>query len=142
MCRSGAFIGTNTLNSFSYRKFDLNEIIIHRNGFATAGTPMSTTDNKRQYYNSVAALAYVENGHRISLTDFPEHYIMVFDPTVTQEATHGFIHPELANSSLSVELIFGEAFPNNIEILFLGEKCSTVYIDSARNVSKNALSMS
>ena len=142
MCRSDAFIGTNTLNPFSYRKFDLNEIIIYRNGFATAGTPMSTTDNKRLYYNSMAALAYVENGHGISLTDFPEHYIMVFDLTSTQEATHDFIHPELTNSSLSVELKFGAALPNNIEILFLGEKCSTVYIDSARNVSKNALPMS
>ena len=141
MCRSDAFIGTNTLNPFSYRKFDLNEIIIYRNGFATAGTPMSTTDNKRLYYNSMAALAYVENGHGISLTDFPEHYIMVFDLTSTQEATHDFIHPELTNPSLSVELKFGAALPN-IEILFLGEKCSTVYIDSARNVSKNALPMS
>ena len=142
MCRSDAFIGTNTRNPFSYRKFDLNEIIIYRNGFATAGPPMSTTDNKRLYYNSMAALAYVENGHGISLTDFPEHYIMLFDLTSTQEATLDFVHPELTNSSLSVELKFGAALPNNIEILFLGEKCSTVYIDSARNVSKNALPMS
>ena len=87
----------------------------------------------------MAALAYVENGHGISLTDFPEHYIMVFDLTSTQEATHDFNHPELTNSSLSVELKFGTALPSNIEILFLGEKCSTVYIDSSRNVSKNAL---
>ena len=137
MCRSDAFIGTNTLNPFSYRKFDLNEIIIYRNGFATAGTPMSRTDNKRLYYNSMAALAYVENGRGIS--DFPEHYIMVFDLTSTQETTHDFIHPELTNSSLSVELKFGTALPRNIEILFLGEKCSTVYIDSSRNVFKNAL---
>ncbi|XP_075253281.1 uncharacterized protein F54H12.2-like [Convolutriloba macropyga] len=139
MCRSDAFIGTNTLNPFSYQKFDLNEIIIYRNGFATAGTPISTTDNKRLYYNSMAALAYVENGHGISLSDFPNHYFMVFDLTSTQEATHDFIHPELTNSSLSVELKFGAALPRNIEILFLGEKCSTVYIDSSRNVSKNAL---
>ena len=120
MCRSDAFIGTNTLNPFSYRKFDLNEIKIYRNGFATAGTLMSTTDNKRLYYNSMAALAYVENGHGISLTDFPEHYIMVFDLTSTQEAKHNFIHPELTNSSLSVELKFGAPLPN-IEIIFLGE---------------------
>ena len=139
MCRSDAFIGTNTLNPFSYQKFDLNEIIIYRNGFATAATPMSTTDDKRLYYNSMAFLAYVENGHGISLTDFPEHYIMVFDLTSAQEATHDFIHPELTNSSLSVELKFGTALPRNIEILFLGEKCSTAYIDSSRNVSKNAL---
>ena len=139
MCRSDAFIGTNTLNPFSYQKFDMNEIIIYHNGFTTAGTPMSTTDNKRLYYNSMAAQAYVENGHGISLSDFPNHYIMVFDLTSTQEATHDFLHPELTNSSLSLELKFGAALPCNIEILFLGEKCSTVYIDSLRNVSKNAL---
>ena len=95
MCRSDAFIGTNTLNPFSYQKFGLNEIIIYRYGFATAGTPMSTTDNKRLYHNSMAALAYVKNGHGMSLSDFPNHYLMVFDLTSTQEATHDFIHPEL-----------------------------------------------
>ena len=103
---------------------------------------MSSTDNKRQYYNSIAALVFVENGHALTLTYFPKHYIMVFDLTSTQENTHDSIHPELTSSSLSVELIFGAAPPNNIEILFLGGKCSTVYIDSARKVSINALSMS
>ena len=49
MCRSDAFIGTNSLNPFSYRKFDLDVIIFYRNGFATVGTPMSTTDNKQLY---------------------------------------------------------------------------------------------
>ena len=84
----------------------------------------------------MGALAFIENGHVISTADFPRHYIIVFDLTSTQEATHDFSHPELTNSSLSVELKFGAALSNNIEILFLGEKCSTVYIDSARNVSK------
>ena len=87
----------------------------------------------------MAALAYVENGHGIPLTNFPNHYIMVFDLTSTQEATHDFIHPELTNSSISVELKFDADLAANTEILFLGEKASTIYIDSARNVSKNAL---
>ena len=142
MSASAAFIGTNTENPFSFRKFGQNEITVYRNGFATAGTPMSTRDDKRLYFNSMGALAFIENGHGITLADFPRHYIMVFDLTSTQEATHDFIHPELTNSSLSIELKFGAALANNIEILFLGEKCSTVYIDSARNVSKNSLPMS
>ena len=100
---------------------------------------MDTTDNKRLYFNSMAALAYVESGHGISLSDFPHHYVMVFDLTSTQEATHDFIHPELTNSSLSVELKFGRALPHNVEILCFGEKASTVYIDSSRNVSVNAI---
>ena len=54
----------------------------------------------------MSAIAYVENGHGISLTDFPEHYIMVFGLTSTQEATHDFIHPELTNSSLNSEQLY------------------------------------
>ena len=68
-----AFIRTNAANPFHYQKFGLREITIYRNGFATPGTPMSTTDNKRWYYNSMSALAYVENGHRIPLIEFANH---------------------------------------------------------------------
>ena len=141
LCAGDAFNGTNTVNPFNYGKFGLREITVFRNGFATAGTPMSTIDNKRLYYNSMSALAYVENGHGIPLSEFSNHFIMVFDLTSTQEATHDFIHPELTNSSISVELKFDTALTNNVEVFFLGEKSSTVYIDSARNVSKNILPM-
>ena len=83
---------------------------------------MSTTDNKRLYYNSMSALAYVENGHGIPLSECANHYIMVFDLTSTQEATHDFIHPELTNSSLSVEITFDAALAHNVEIFFLEKK--------------------
>ena len=102
---------------------------------------MSTVDNKRLYYNSLSALAYVENGHRNPLSEFSNHFKMVFDLTSTQEATHYFIHPELTISSISVELKFDTAFTNNLEVFFQREISSTVYIDSARNVSKNILPM-
>ena len=38
LCRSNAFIGTNNINPYHYQKFDLSEITVYRNGFATAGT--------------------------------------------------------------------------------------------------------
>ena len=88
----------------------------------------------------MSALAYVENGHVITLSEFANHYIRVFDLTSTQEATHDFNHPELTNSLLSVELKFNAALAHNVEIFF-GEKASTIYTDSARNASKNALPM-
>ena len=83
----------------------------------------------------------VENGHGIPLSEFQNHYIMVFDLTSTQEATHDFIHPELTNASISVELKFKTSLTANTEIIFLGEKASTIYIDSNRNVSKNSVPM-
>ena len=39
LCAGDAFIGTNTVNPFSYRKIGLREITVLQNGFATAGTP-------------------------------------------------------------------------------------------------------
>ena len=87
----------------------------------------------------MSALAYVENGHGIPLSEFANHYIMIFHLTSTQEATHDFIHPELTISSFVVELKFDAALAHNVEVFFLWEKASTIYIDSARNTSKNAL---
>ena len=95
LCVGTAFIGANSAYPFHCQKFSSRETTIYRNGFASAGTPMSTTDNKRLYYNSMSALAYVENGHGIPLSEFARHYILVFDLTSTQEVTHDFTHPEL-----------------------------------------------
>ena len=81
--------------------------------------------------------AYIDNGHGIKLSEYPSHFIMVFDLTSTQQASHDFIHPELTNCSISIELKFSVALPSNIEIFIIGEKVSTVFIDSARKVSKN-----
>ena len=72
------------------------------------------------------------------LSEFGNH-IIVFNLTSTREASHDFIHPELTNSSLSVQLKFNAALAHNVEIFFLGERASTIYIDSARNASKNDL---
>ena len=95
---------------------------------------MSTDDNKRLYYSSMVALAYVQNDYAMSLSDFPEHHIMLINLTSTQEITHDFIHLELTNSILSVKVKIDDELPNNIKNIFLGKICSTVYIDSARNV--------
>ena len=47
LCVGTEFFGTNIANPLDYQKFGVKEITIYRNGFAMAGTPMSTTDNKR-----------------------------------------------------------------------------------------------
>ena len=82
-------------------------------------------------------LAYIDNGHGISLSEYPNHYIMVFDLTSTQQASRDFIHPELTNCSISTELKFSAALPSNIEIFIIVEKASKIFTDSARRVSKN-----
>ena len=131
-----AFLGNNRQNPFHLRKFNLEQIYVYRNGLPVADSPISTADDKRLYFNTISDLA-IDNGHGISLTEYPNHFVMVFDLTSTQQASHDFIHPELTNCSLSVELKFSVALPNNIEIFNFGEKASTIFVDSARRVSKN-----
>ena len=132
-----AFLGNNRLNPFHYRKFGLERIYIYRNVLAVADSPISTDDDKRPYFNTISDLAYIDNGHGIKLSENPSHFLMVFDLTSTQKVSHNFIYPELTNSSNTVELKFSVALPNNIEIFSIGEKASTIYVDSARRVSKN-----
>ena len=131
------FLGSKQLNPFHFRKFSLEQICIYRNGLPVADSPINTTDDKRLYFNTMSDLAYIDNGHGIKLSEYPSHFIMVFDLTSTQLASHDFIHLELTNCSISIELKFSVALPSNIEIFIIGEKAGTIFIDSARKVSKN-----
>ena len=134
-----AFAGTNIANPYHYRKFDLRTITIYRNGIPIAGTPLSTQDNKRLYFKSLTALSFTDQSHGIELLNYDDHFVMVFDLTSTQEASHDFIHPELTKTSLAVELQFGTQLTNAVEILFLGERSSTIYIDANRKIRKNEI---
>ena len=86
-----AFLGNNRQNPFHFQKIDLEQIYIYRIGMPVADSPISTNDDKRLYFNTVLDLAYIDNGHGVSLTDYPNHFIMVFDLTSTQQASHDFI---------------------------------------------------
>ena len=140
MSSNTVYLGTNRTNPFHYQKFQLSEIIVYRNGLPIAGTPVSTTDNKRLYYNTLEALDFLKkNSHGISLANYHNHYIMAFDLTSTQEASNDFIHPELTNCTISVDLKFDAPLGENVELLFMGERASTVYMRSDRKIAKNNL---
>ena len=137
MSTNAGFLGAKRTNPFHYQKFDLNSITVYRNGYPVAGTPLETDNDKKVYLNSLEALAFEQHGHGIPFEDYSNHYLMVFDMTSTQQASHDYLHPELTNASISLSLRFSSALTNNTEIFLLGERASTIYIDSARKVSKN-----
>ena len=64
---------------------------------------------------------------------------MAFDLTSTQEASHDFFHPELTNCTISVELKFDAPLGENVELLFMGERASTVYVRFDGKLAKNTL---
>ena len=138
MSSNTVYLGTNRTNPFHYQNFQLIEIIVYRNGLPIAGTPVSTTDNKRIYYNTLEALDFVfNNSHGNSLANYHNHYNKAFDLTLNQEASHDFIHPELTNCTISVELKFDAPLGKNVELFFMGERASTVYVCSDRKIAKN-----
>ena len=86
------------------------------------------------------ALDFVfSNSHGISLANYHNQYIMAFDLTSTQEASHDFIHPELTNCTILVELKFNAPLGKNVKLLFMEEHASTVYVHSDRKIAKNIL---
>ena len=138
MSTNQSYLGTNRTKPFHYQIFNLNKIVIYRNGLPVVGTPISTTSDQRVYFNTLEALDFLDKGgHGIHLADYPNHFILSFDLTSTQEASRDFIHPELTNCSISVELTFGTPLGDNVEILFLGERSSTFCVNSERKVTKN-----
>ena len=131
------FLSNNRQNPFHFQKFDLEQIYIYRKGMSIAESPISTNADKSLYFNAISELAYVNHGHGISLPDYPNNFIMVFDDlTSTQQASHDFIHPEVITCSISIELRFSAALPNNFEIFMIGKKSSTIFVGSSRWVSK------
>ena len=87
------------------------------------------------------SVSLITTSHGFSLANYDNHYIMAFDLTSTQEASHdfNFIHPELTNCTISVELKFDAGLANNVELLFMGERASTVYARSDEKITKNTL---
>ena len=104
----------------------MNGVTVYRNGNPTAGTPLSTDDEKRVYMTTMDALAFGYHGHGIPFTKHTNQFMLVFDLTSKQQASHDFTNPELTNAALFLELKFTEAPPANTEVFLLGETASTV----------------
>ena len=73
------------------------------------------------------------------MEDFEDnHFILVFALTSTEEASKNLtLFPEL--TGLTLKLYFSKALDDAVELFPLGERFSQVFIDSARNISKNTL---
>ena len=96
--------------------------------------------NHRIYFNTLGALDFLNKlGHGITLDNYANLSNLAFDLNSTQEASHDFIHPELTNCSISVQIAIDGALAVNEEFLFLGKTSSTFYGNSERKVAKNSV---
>ena len=68
-----------------------------------------TDDEKRVYLSTVDALSCGFHRQGIFLSDYSNHFLIVFILTSTQQASHDFLYPELTNFAISIELKFSAA---------------------------------
>ena len=86
MATDQAYLGTNRTNTFHYQKVNSSQIDVYKNGQPIVGTPVSTTFDHRICFNTLEALDFLEKGgHGITLGNYPNHFILAFDLTSTQE---------------------------------------------------------
>ena len=107
---------------FHYPKFRLREIKLVRGNHIIVS--VKTSDNKRAYVSTLKALKFHEDGPDVSLTDYPDHYVQIFDLTSTQEANVQMYYPDVVAASLRLELYFEKQLDNTVEvIIILGKDC-------------------
>ena len=142
MVRNRYFRGTTTASTpFRYEKFDLHKVeLLRGNGLPIAGTPLDTTNDTRLYYNTISALGFERGGNGITLEDYQSnHFYLVFDLTSTREASKSLtLFPELTGAGITLKLSFSKALPEAAELFSIGERFSQIFIDNARNISKNS----
>jgi hypothetical protein len=128
------FTGALTTNPFHYQKFGLREVKIIRNGIPLVS--LNTQNDVYAYRTTLKSLNFTHDGPNIFLEDYPNHYILVFDLTSTAESTMDVIYPELGGA-IRIELYFDTGLTDATELLLLGERLSTIYIDKDNKVVKD-----
>ena len=141
MIANARFRGTLATDPFHYIQFGLTRIEISRgNGLPIAGTPVDARNNSRLYHNTLTALGFKNGGNGIELDDFDDHYMLTFDLTSSQEASKSLtLFPELTGAPVTLKFSFGTALADAVELYLIGENFSQVFINSARDISKNQL---
>ena len=126
MATNEAFLGAKLAKSFHFEKFNLNSTKVYRNGYPVAGTPVRTDNDRRLYLNSLAAPALGQLVHGVPYNYYANQYILVFDITSTQQASHDYLYPEQIKRSASLSLWFSPQLTNCVKVFLLCGRSSTI----------------
>ena len=82
------------------------------------------------------AMNFQDDIPSISIDDFIDHLVLVFDLTSMQDATENCDYSELVGEPLRLELNFTQPLENVTELIVLGERVSSVAVDKFGVVGK------
>ena len=136
MNTNSAFSGSFNENPFHYQKFGLRELRIIRGNQPIVN--INTKDSTRVYVNSMKSMKFNDEMPALRLDQYEDHFIMVFDLTSLQDAGDHVYYPEVIGGSLRLEMYFDKSLDEATEVILLGERLSTIYIDKNGSVVKNA----
>ena len=136
MKTNSAFTGSYTENPFWYQQFDLRQIRILRGGQPIVD--FGASDNCRHYVTTMKAMNFQDDIPSIPIENFKNHYVLVFDLTSMQDATENCHYPELVGEPLRPELNFTFPQEHVTELIVLGERMSSVAVDTFGVVGKNS----
>ena len=123
MNSNSAFTGSFAQNPFCYQQLNLRDIRILKGGQPIVHH--DTTDNWRLYVTTMKAMNFQDDIPSISVDNFKNHYVLVFDLTSLQDATEHCHYRELIGESLRLELYFNSPLGNITEVIVLGERMSS-----------------
>ena len=98
---------------------------------------IDTSDDIRAFVTTMKALKFDEDGPGVPFSDYHNHYVLVFDLTSTQESNVHMFYPDVVGAGLRLELYFSRNLINTVEVIVLGERLSTVFIDKNGAIAKN-----
>ena len=129
------FTGSLGTNHFHFRKYGLKELRIICGGLPILS--LNTKDDVVPYFHTLKSLNFEQDGPGISLAQFRNHYILVFDLTSTLQADADLYYPEIVGGAIRIELNFDTGLGHAVELIVLGEKLSTIYIHNDGRVIKD-----
>ena len=107
MNTNSAFTSSFTENSFWCLQFDLRQIKILRGRQPIVD--YATSDNCRLFVTTMKTMNFQDDISSITIGNFQDHYVLVFDLTSMQDATEHCHYPELVGEPLRLELNFNTA---------------------------------
>ena len=135
MNTNSAFPGSYTENPLWYQQVELRQIRILRGGQPVVD--FDAADNCRLYVTTMKAVNFQDDIPSIPIDNFKDHYVLVFDLTSMHDATENCHYPELVGEPLRLELNFTFALEHVTELIVLGERMSSVAVDTCDVVGKN-----
>ena len=119
MNTNSAFTGSYTENPFWYQQFDVRQIIILRRGQPIVD--FDAADNCRLYVTTIKAMNFQDDIPSVPIDNFEDHYVLMFDLTLMQDATETCHYPELVGEPLRPELNFTFPLEHFTELNLVGE---------------------